>query len=236
MSSGGVEQRPLIACSELRRDYRMGNNVVQALRGVDLDIEAGEFVAIMGPSGSGKSTFMNMIGALDTPSAGQLAIDGVDISRLDSDQLAALRNRSIGFVFQQFMLLPKTSALDNVKLPLMYTRMDADEKQRRAEAALRRVGLEARMDHTPNQLSGGQQQRVAIARALVNRPRVLLADEPTGALDSVTAEEIMQLFTELNREGVTIVLVTHEEEIAAHARRVIRFRDGRVIEDLRRAA
>jgi len=212
----------------------MGNNVVQALRGVDLDIDSGEFVAIMGPSGSGKSTFMNMIGALDTPTEGTLSINAVDIGTLSSDQLAALRNRTIGFVFQQFMLLPKTTAVDNVKLPLMYTRMDAAEKQHRAEAALVRVGLESRMDHTPNQLSGGQQQRVAIARALVNQPRMVLADEPTGALDTVTAEEIMQLFGELNAEGVTVVLVTHEEEIAEHARRVIRFRDGVVIDDQRR--
>jgi len=230
----GSRRQSLIACRGLRRDYRMGSNVVQALRGVDLDIDSGEFVAIMGPSGSGKSTFMNMIGALDTPTAGKLSVDGVDIATLDSDQLAALRNRTIGFVFQQFMLLPRTSAVDNVKLPLMYTRMDAAEKRQRAEAALLRVGLKGRMNHTPNQLSGGQQQRVAIARALVNQPRMVLADEPTGALDSVTADEIMSLFAELNAEGVTMVLVTHEEEIAGHARRVIRFRDGLIIDDHRR--
>ncbi len=234
MSEAASRRQSLITCRGLRRDYRMGNNVVQALRGVDLDIDSGEFVAIMGPSGSGKSTFMNMIGALDTPTEGTLSINAVDIGTLSSDQLAALRNRTIGFVFQQFMLLPKTTAVDNVKLPLMYTRMDAAEKQHRAEAALVRVGLESRMDHTPNQLSGGQQQRVAIARALVNQPRMVLADEPTGALDTVTAEEIMQLFGELNAEGVTVVLVTHEEEIAEHARRVIRFRDGVVIDDQRR--
>jgi len=221
----------LVRCHALRRDYRMGNNVVQALRGVDVEIHAGEFVAIMGPSGSGKSTFMNLVGALDTPTAGTLTIAGQDIAMLDSDQLAALRNQTIGFVFQQFMLLPRTTALDNVKLPLMYTRMSGDEKQRLADAALKRVGLGERMDHTPNQLSGGQQQRVAIARALVNNPAMILADEPTGALDSVTAGEIMALFAELNGEGVTVVLVTHEEEIAAHARRIIRFRDGLIIED-----
>lgn len=209
----------------------MGNNIVRALRGVDLAINAGEFVAIMGPSGSGKSTFMNLAGALDSPSRGELHIAGQNIGLLDSDQLAALRNQTIGFVFQQFMLLPKTTALDNVKLPLMYTRMNAEEKQTRAEAALARVGLAERMAHTPAQLSGGQQQRVAIARALVNNPRMILADEPTGALDTATAEEIMKLFVELNGEGVTVVLVTHEEEIAAHARRIIRFRDGVVIED-----
>ncbi|MDT8437577.1 MAG: ABC transporter ATP-binding protein [Wenzhouxiangellaceae bacterium] len=226
--------RALVQCRALTRDYRMGDNLVRALRGVTLDIEAGEFTAIMGPSGSGKSTFMNLVGALDTPTDGHLTIAGHNIGRLDGDQLAALRNETIGFVFQQFMLLPRTSALDNVKLPLMYTRMEAAEKQARAVAALERVGLAERMDHTPSQLSGGQQQRVAIARALVNQPRMILADEPTGALDTVTAEEIMALFGQLNAEGVTIVLVTHEEEIADHARRVIRFRDGVVIEDQRR--
>ncbi len=209
----------------------MGNNVVPALRGVDTQIQPGEFVAIMGPSGSGKSTFMNMVGALDTPTSGRLEIAGRNIAELDSDQLSALRNQTLGFVFQQFMLLPRTNAVDNVQLPLMYTRMNAGEKDRRARAALERVGLAERMDHTPSQLSGGQQQRVAIARALVNDPSMILADEPTGALDTATAEDIMGLFTDLNREGVTIVLVTHEEEIAAHARRTIRFRDGRIIED-----
>jgi len=209
----------------------MGNNVVPALRGVDTQIQPGEFVAIMGPSGSGKSTFMNMVGALDTPTSGRLEIAGRNIAELDSDQLSALRNQTLGFVFQQFMLLPRTNAVDNVQLPLMYTRMNAGEKDRRARAALERVGLAERMDHTPSQLSGGQQQRVAIARALVNDPSMILADEPTGALDTATAEDIMGLFADLNREGVTIVLVTHEEEIAAHARRTIRFRDGRIIED-----
>jgi len=230
-ASASEARGALIACHALERDYRMGNNIVRALRGVDLAINAGEFVAIMGPSGSGKSTFMNLAGALDSPSRGELHIAGQNIGLLDSDQLAALRNQTIGFVFQQFMLLPKTTALDNVKLPLMYTRMNAEEKQTRAEAALARVGLADRMAHTPAQLSGGQQQRVAIARALVNNPSMILADEPTGALDTATAEEIMKLFVELNGEGVTVVLVTHEEEIAAHARRIIRFRDGVVIED-----
>ncbi|MDT8408728.1 MAG: ABC transporter ATP-binding protein [Wenzhouxiangellaceae bacterium] len=209
----------------------MGDNIIRALKGVDAIINAGEFVAIMGPSGSGKSTFMNMVGALDTPTAGELFIAGHDIGQLGSDQLAALRNQTIGFVFQQFMLLPRTNAFDNVKLPLMYTGTDPAEKNKRARAALARVGLGERMDHTPNQLSGGQQQRVAIARALVNQPSMILADEPTGALDTITAGEIMALFAELNAEGVTIVLVTHEEEIAAHARRIIRFRDGVIIED-----
>jgi len=209
----------------------MGDNVIRALQGVHTQIQPGEFVAIMGPSGSGKSTFMNMVGALDTPTSGRLEIAGRNIAELDSDQLSALRNQTLGFVFQQFMLLPRTNALDNAQLPLMYTRMNSVEKNRRARAALERVGLAERMDHTPSQLSGGQQQRVAIARALVNDPSMILADEPTGALDTVTAEDIMSLFSELNREGVTIVLVTHEEEIAAHARRTIRFRDGRIIED-----
>ncbi|HKL50700.1 MAG TPA: ABC transporter ATP-binding protein [Wenzhouxiangellaceae bacterium] len=227
----GRSAQPLVRCVDLCKDYRMGNNVVPALRGVDTQIQPGEFVAIMGPSGSGKSTFMNMVGALDTPTSGRLEIAGRNIAELDSDQLSALRNQTLGFVFQQFMLLPRTNAVDNVQLPLMYTRMNAGEKDRRARAALERVGLAERMDHTPSQLSGGQQQRVAIARALVNDPSMILADEPTGALDTATAEDIMGLFTDLNREGVTIVLVTHEEEIAAHARRTIRFRDGRIIED-----
>ncbi len=209
----------------------MGDTIVQALKSVDCQIQRGEFVAIMGPSGSGKSTFMNLVGALDRPTRGELSIAGRDIAGLSSDQLAALRNRILGFVFQQFMLLPKTSALDNARLPLMYTRMPSPDKDRLARAALERVGLAERMDHTPAQLSGGQQQRVAIARALVNRPQMILADEPTGALDSVTAEDIMALLGELNAEGVTVVLVTHEEDIAAHARRIIRFRDGQIIED-----
>ena len=224
----------LVECQGLRKDYVMGDNIIHALREVDVCIERGEFVAIMGPSGSGKSTFMKLVGALDTPTAGSLHIAGQNIAGMSSDALAALRNQTLGFVFQQFMLLAKTDAIDNVKLPLMYTRMDAAEKDRRARAALERVGLGQRMDHRPSQLSGGQQQRVAIARALVNRPQMILADEPTGALDTVTAGEIMNLLEDLNREGVTVVLVTHEEEIAAHARRIIRFRDGRIIEDRHR--
>ncbi|MGY6554234.1 MAG: ABC transporter ATP-binding protein [Wenzhouxiangella sp.] len=226
----------LVECEGLSKDYKMGENLIHALREVDVSIQRGEFVAIMGPSGSGKSTFMNLVGALDTPTAGKLRIAGQDIGQLSSDALARLRNETLGFVFQQFMLLAKTDAIDNVKLPLMYTRMDAAEKDRRARAALERVGLGQRMDHRPSQLSGGQQQRVAIARALVNRPQMILADEPTGALDTVTAGEIMALLEDLNREGVTIVLVTHEEEIAEHARRIIRFRDGRIIEDSSREA
>ncbi|QKK04062.1 MAG: ABC transporter ATP-binding protein [Pseudomonadota bacterium] len=221
----------MVRARNLGKDYVMGSSVIEALKAVDVDIEAGEFVAIMGPSGSGKSTFMNLVGALDTPTCGQLQIAGRDIGTLDNDELAALRNRTLGFVFQQFMLLPRTNAIDNVKLPLVYTRLGREEKDRRARAALERVGLAERMDHTPSQLSGGQQQRVAIARALVNRPSMILADEPTGALDSRTAADIMALLTELNAEGVTVVLVTHEEEIAAHARRIVRFRDGRIMAD-----
>ena len=221
----------LIDCVGLAKDYQMGDNVVHALRDVNLAIDPGEFIAIMGPSGSGKSTFMNLLGALDTPSRGYLRIAGRDIASLNSDQQARLRNETLGFVFQQFMLLPRTSALDNVKLPLMYTPLSREEKEKRAVAALERVGLAERMDHHPSQLSGGQQQRVAIARALVNRPQMILADEPTGALDTVTAAEIMSLFEHLNREGVTVILVTHEQEIADHARRIIRFRDGKITED-----
>jgi putative ABC transport system ATP-binding protein len=224
---------PLIRAAGLAKDYVMGENIVHALIDVDAEIESGEFVAIMGPSGSGKSTFMNLVGALDRPTRGELTIAGRALSSLSDDDQAQLRNETIGFVFQQFMLLPRTHALDNVKLPLMYTALDAEEKQRRAVEALKRVGLAERMDHSPAQLSGGQQQRVAIARALVNRPKMILADEPTGALDTATADDIMRLFAELNAEGVTVVLVTHEEEIAEHARRIIRFRDGRIQSDER---
>lgn len=225
---------PLIACQDLRKEYRMGENVVVALKGVTTEISEGEFLAIMGPSGSGKSTFMNLLGALDTPTSGKLQIAGREVSTLSGDALAALRNEEIGFVFQQFMLLARTDAVDNVKLPLMYTHLSAKDKDRRAKAALDRVGLGDRLDHTPAQLSGGQQQRVAIARALVNNPRMILADEPTGALDTATSEQIMELFQDLNDEGVTVVLVTHEEEIAAYARRIMRFRDGELqIDEMR---
>lgn len=228
--------RALIECDGIGRRYRMGDNVIDALKNVDTRIDEGEFVAIMGPSGSGKSTFMNLVGALDTPSSGRLRIAGTDVSTLNDDALAALRNASIGFVFQQFMLLARTSALDNVRLPLLYANIDRAGQLERARTALTRVGLSERMDHTPAQLSGGQQQRVAIARALVNRPRMILADEPTGALDTATSEEILALFRDLNDEGVTVVLVTHEEEIAAHARRTLRFRDGELQHDSARVA
>ncbi len=209
----------------------MGETTVHALRDVTSTIQEAEFVAVMGPSGSGKSTFMNLLGALDTPSSGTLHIAGQDVSTLGPDELARLRNETIGFVFQQFMLLARTDALDNVKLPLLYGTADRAEQDRRAHQALKRVGLEDRTDHTPAQLSGGQQQRVAIARALVNNPRVIFADEPTGALDTATSAEIMTLFQDLNAEGVTIILVTHEPEIAAFAKRTIRFRDGRLVGD-----
>ncbi|CAA9498127.1 MAG: ABC-type antimicrobial peptide transport system, ATPase component [uncultured Sphingomonadaceae bacterium] len=222
---------PLLEARELRKEYALGGEVVRAVDGVDLDIAHGEFVAIMGASGSGKSTFMNMIGALDVPTAGTLRIDGTDIGALSGDELAAIRNRKIGFVFQQFNLLPRTTALDNVAVPLIYAGVDAAERRARAARRLGAMGLADRMDHTPAKLSGGQQQRVAIARALVTEPLLLLADEPTGALDTATSEDIMGVFQRLNGEGITVVVVTHEPDIAAYAARRVLFRDGRVIED-----
>jgi ABC-type lipoprotein export system ATPase subunit len=224
---------PVVSARGLTKTYQLGEVAVHALREVSFDIYPGEFVAIMGPSGSGKSTLMNMIGALDTPTSGDLAINGVSIGSLDSDALADLRNRTIGFVFQQFNLLARTSALDNVKLPLTYCR--DPQKQAgandRAAARLTEVGLGQRMDHVPSKLSGGQQQRVAIARALVNDPSLILADEPTGALDTETSLEIMGLFRRLTEKGMTVILVTHEPDVAAHARRLLRVRDGRIVED-----
>jgi putative ABC transport system ATP-binding protein len=211
----------------------MGDNEVVALDNVSLDISEGDFVAIMGASGSGKSTLMNLIGALDTPTSGSLEIDGRDVGSMTSDELADLRNTIIGFVFQQFNLLPRTPALRQVMLPLLYANPRPADPEAVARARLADVGLAERMDHLPRQLSGGQQQRVAIARALVNNPRILLADEPTGALDSRTSIEIMRLFAELNRRGITVILVTHEADIAKWARRRITFRDGRMIEDVR---
>ena len=225
---------PLIRTEQLAKHYRLGNGEgsdVLALRGVSLEIPRGAFVAVMGPSGSGKSTFMNLLGCLDLPSAGRYWLDGEEVSRLSDDALSALRNRRIGFVFQHFNLLPRTSALDNVALPLLYRGMRAEERHARAARRLRQVGLAERMDHHPQQLSGGQQQRVAIARALVGDPALVLADEPTGALDSRTGIEIMALLQQLNREGITVVLVTHEHDIAAYADRVIQFRDGQVVSD-----
>ncbi|PIW30934.1 MAG: macrolide ABC transporter ATP-binding protein [Rhodobacterales bacterium CG15_BIG_FIL_POST_REV_8_21_14_020_59_13] len=221
----------LIHCRDLTRVYKMGENEVHALRGVSVDIRRGEYVAIMGPSGSGKSTFMNMIGALDRPTSGTLEIDGERLEAMKPDELAAFRGKRVGFVFQQFNLLPRTPALENAALPLVYSGISAAERKRRAETRLRQVGLGERMDHHPSQLSGGQQQRVAIARALVNDPAILLADEPTGALDSQTSEEILQIFGQLNRDGMTIILVTHEQEVAEHAKRQIVFRDGEIVED-----
>jgi putative ABC transport system ATP-binding protein len=238
----GAEVPALISVRQVSRLYAMGEETVRALDAVSFDVSAGEFVAIMGPSGSGKSTMMNLIGALDVPTSGTLLIDGRDIKSLSSDELAALRNRTIGFVFQQFNLLPRTTALQQVMLPLLYSHPKRHDAEAIARRRLEQVGLADRMHHHPRQLSGGQQQRVAIARALANAPKILLADEPTGALDSKTSAEIMQLFAELNSEGITVILVTHEPDVAAYARRRIGFRDGRIVEDqeqpgfLRRAA
>lgn len=222
---------PLIRTSGLTKEYAMGSTVVAALRGISLNIDNGEFVAVMGPSGSGKSTFMNLLGCLDRPTTGEYWLGGEAVAHLSGDQLAYVRNRKIGFVFQHFNLLPRTSALDNVALPLLYGGIDAAERRRCAGDRLAQVGLAERADHQPAQLSGGQQQRVAIARALVNSPLLVLADEPTGALDSRTSIEIMALLQELNRSGLTVVLVTHEREIAEFAGRIIGFRDGHVVED-----
>ena len=228
--------QPLIQVIDLRKDYVMGDNVVHALAGVSLRIDRGEFVAVMGPSGSGKTTFMNMVGCLDRPTAGRYLFDGDEVSAFSQDELAELRNRKIGFVFQQFNLLPRISALENVALPLAYGKRPRAERKRMAIAALNEVGLGQRMDHRPVQLSGGQQQRVAIARALVGTPSLILADEPTGALDTRTGIEIMALLQELNARGITILVVTHEHDIAEFANRAILFRDGRVISDERRQA
>ena len=222
---------PVIQTQSLSKDYTMGDVVVHALRKVDVTIEHGEFVAIMGPSGSGKSTFMNMVGCLDRPTAGEILLDGRPVSGMSDDDLAVVRNKSIGFVFQSFNLLPRTTAVQNVELPLMYA--GVKDRTQRAIAALERVGLSKRVHHKPNELSGGQQQRVAIARAIVNDPVLIFADEPTGNLDTRTSVEIMALFQELNAQGKTIVLVTHEKEIAEHCKRIINFRDGKVENDQR---
>jgi putative ABC transport system ATP-binding protein len=226
----------IILLHGLTRNYDMGAETVHALRGVDLSIGRNEYVAIMGPSGSGKSTLMNLIGCLDTPTGGEYWLNGVEVSRMGDDELARVRNREIGFVFQTFNLLPRASALHNVELPLIYAGLASKERRRRAHHALERVGLADRVHHKPNELSGGQRQRVAIARALVNEPSILLADEPTGNLDSHTSAEIMEVFAELVAQGQTIVMVTHEHDIAAHARRVVTLHDGRVHSDTMREA
>ena len=221
----------LIRIRDLAREYQMGEERILALQSVTLDIRRNEYVAIMGPSGSGKSTMMNLLGCLDTPTGGEYWLNGQEVSRLSDDQLARVRNREIGFVFQTFNLLPRATALHNVELPLVYAGARGRERRERAAAALARVGLEHRMEHRPNELSGGQRQRVAIARALVNDPSILLADEPTGNLDSVTSEEIMRVFGDLHAAGQTVIMVTHEADIAAHAERVVMLRDGRVESD-----
>jgi putative ABC transport system ATP-binding protein len=223
----------VILTHNLAREYDMGGEIVRALRGVDIQIRKNEFVAIMGPSGSGKSTLMNLIGCLDTPNAGEYWLNGQKVSDLSDDELARIRNKEIGFVFQTFNLLPRADSLHNVELPLIYAGLGAKERRERAAGALQKVGLGDRMDHRPNELSGGQRQRVAIARALVNEPSILLADEPTGNLDSATGNEIMGLFQELHDTGQTIVLVTHEHDIAAHARRQIHLLDGKIERDER---
>jgi putative ABC transport system ATP-binding protein len=226
----------LIETQDLWKTYVMGSEEIHALRGVSIAIPRGEYVAIMGPSGSGKSTLMNLIGCLDTPSKGSYLLNGKQVSQMNDDELARIRNEEIGFVFQTFNLLPRATALHNVELPLVYAGVAAKDRIERAKAAMAKVELEHRMSHRPNELSGGQRQRVAIARALVNNPSILLADEPTGNLDSKTGVEIMALFERLHEAGNTIVLVTHEAEIAAHAHRVIHIRDGQVENDVRRAA
>lgn len=222
---------PLIRTSDLAKAYRTGDHTVHALRGISVTIEAGEFVAVMGPSGSGKTTFLNLLGCLARPTGGRYLLDGTDVSARSDDELASIRKCQIGFVFQTFNLLARTAAWENVELPLLYTDMAAAERRRRASAMLASLGLGDRRDHQPSQLSGGEQQRVAIARALVNEPSVVLADEPTGSLEERTGLEIMALFQELNRDGLTIVMVTHNPEVAHHARRILTFRDGHLVDD-----
>ncbi|MBT5430640.1 MAG: ABC transporter ATP-binding protein [Rhodospirillaceae bacterium] len=221
----------LIKTSNLSRNYYLGDNVVMALKDVSMTINKGEFLAIMGPSGSGKSTMMNLIGCLDTPTSGQFFFDNFDVANLSADELAEIRNERIGFVFQSFNLLARTSALENVQLPMMYSGADRIKRKEAAEQVLRQVGLADRMDHQPSQLSGGQQQRVAVARALVNNPSLILADEPTGALDTKTGIEIMALFQQLNSSGITIIIITHEYDVAQFANRILRFKDGEIVDE-----
>ncbi|HEX9979332.1 MAG TPA: ABC transporter ATP-binding protein [Flavobacterium sp.] len=225
---------PLIKITDIKRDFILGNEIVNVLKGIDLEINKGEYVALMGPSGSGKSTLMNLLGCLDTPTSGQYILNGKHVSLMHDDELAEIRNKEIGFVFQTFNLLPRTTALDNVALPMIYAGYSKSERKSRATEVLGQVNLSDRMDHQPNQLSGGQRQRVAIARALVNRPSIILADEPTGNLDSKTSVEIMNLFGDIHKNGNTVILVTHEEDIAAYAHRVIRLRDGIIESDTKK--
>ncbi|WP_296148876.1 ABC transporter ATP-binding protein [uncultured Flavobacterium sp.] len=221
----------LINITNIKRDFVLGNEIINVLKGINLNINKGEYVALMGPSGSGKSTLMNLLGCLDTPTSGQYILNGNDVSQMTDDSLAEIRNKEIGFVFQTFNLLPRTTALNNVALPMIYAGYSKSERTARAIEVLKQVGLGDRMDHEPNQLSGGQRQRVAVARALVNKPSIILADEPTGNLDSKTSVEIMNLFNEIHANGNTVILVTHEEDIAAYAHRIIRLRDGLVESD-----
>ena len=223
--------QPLIHARDLRKTYHVGDQVVHAVDGLDLDIRTNEYVALMGPSGSGKSTLMNMLGCLDSPTSGSYILNGQDVSRLADDALADIRNREIGFVFQTFNLLPRYTALENVALPMVYAGMGKAERLARAQEVLDQVGLGDRMDHRPNELSGGQRQRVAVGRALVMRPSIILADEPTGNLDTATSQEVMELFGDIQEAGNTVILVTHEEDIAAYAHRTVRLRDGRVESD-----
>lgn len=218
----------IIEASELRKTYQVGEVQVHALDGLDVRIDKGAYIALMGPSGSGKSTLMNVLGCLDTPTSGEYVLNGNDVSSLSDDELAEIRNKEIGFVFQTFNLLPRYTALENVALPMIYAGVPKVERLQRAERVLKKVGLCDRMDHRPNELSGGQRQRVAVARALVMNPSIILADEPTGNLDSVTSDGIMELFSEINKDGNTVIVVTHEEDIAAHAERVIRLKDGKI--------
>ncbi|SFJ81605.1 ABC transporter ATP-binding protein [Myroides guanonis] len=226
-------KQTIIDIKDIKRNFPLGSETVYVLKGVDLQIDKGDYVALMGPSGSGKSTLMNLLGCLDTPTSGTYILNGKDVSKMEDDELATIRNREIGFVFQTFNLLPRTTALDNVALPMVYAGFNKTERNERATEVLKQVGLGDRMDHHPNQLSGGQRQRVAVARALVNKPSIILADEPTGNLDSKTSVEIMNLFDEIHANGNTVILVTHEEDIAAHAHRIIRLRDGVIESDER---